>query len=288
MNITLLTFGEKVETHSQANLAILSLLNDPHHFNKIIVVTDNAKLYTKLLAHPQIVIEEIANDTLKDWLGRYSFFWRIKIKALELIVNKYTDAPIMYLDSDTVLKGSLAELKSMLDAGHHFMHLNEGYLCKAKTKTEKLMWKQVAGKTFGGVTISSQHCMWNAGVVGIPRQTAKQTISLALQICDDMCAANVTRRLIEQFAFSVALSETNMLKPADRYFAHYWSNKSEWNLFANLFFAETQLLGLGIEESIENLESRRADFPPIKVKISSTKAKLNRLLDNIFERRILD
>ena len=88
------------------------------------------------------------------------------------------------------------------------------------------MWQQVRQQTFGGVRLHEDHVMWNAGVVGIPAARAAASIALALRLCDDMSRQQVTPRLIEQLALSVALAETGPLQAAAPYIGHYWSTKA--------------------------------------------------------------
>ena len=40
--------------------------------------------------------------------------------------------------------------------------------------------------------MNEQHCMWNAGVVGISKLHLESTISEALKICDQMCSNKIT------------------------------------------------------------------------------------------------
>ena len=77
-----------------------------------------------------------------------------------------------------------------------------------------------------------------------------EIIEKTLLICDDMLKANVTRRLIEQYAFSVALSDTTTLLEAQTQIAHYWSNKEEWNKLINDFFIDHYLKKSSKEEVI--------------------------------------
>jgi hypothetical protein len=70
----------------------------------------------------------------------------VKIKALQLIAQKYPNESILYLDGDTFLS-ILDLLRNGLENGENYMHL-EGKLSQLSSKTEKLMWKQMKGKTY--------------------------------------------------------------------------------------------------------------------------------------------
>lgn len=112
----------------------------------------------------------VSDQMLKEWKGEHNFFLRIKIKALQLVSSKYEDQHILYLDADTFLFGSLEHIRVLLNEGENLMHKNEGELSQLSSKTENLMWRQVKNKRYGGVTINSDVCMWNVGVVAISQK----------------------------------------------------------------------------------------------------------------------
>ena len=68
------------------------------------------------------------------------------------------------------------------------------------SKTEKLMWQQMKGKSYHSIRIDETTSMWNAGLIGISNQHL-EGLQLTLNVNDALCADNVTRRLIEQMAF---------------------------------------------------------------------------------------
>ena len=111
----------------------------------------------------------------------------------------------MYLDSDTFFYKNTAVLRTALQSGNQFMHLNEGKLSQLSSKTEKLMWKQMKGKSYGNIIINENVAMWNAGLIGVS-QKHFECLDLTLRINDAMCADGVTRRLVEQFAFIMIFS----------------------------------------------------------------------------------
>jgi len=68
-----------------------------------------------------------------------------------------------------------------------------------------------------------------------------------------MLAEKVTRRLIEQFSFSLALGEGNNLFEAKKYVLHYWGNKKEWSSFINDFFSKSFQCNDSLEEVLEKI-----------------------------------
>ncbi|MGL6039446.1 MAG: hypothetical protein ACRC0E_11255 [Soonwooa sp.] len=54
----------------------------------------------------------------------------------------------------------------------------------------------------------------HAGLIGVSDKHVG-CLQYTLEVNDAMCADGITRRLIEQFAFSIGLNEYSSLKPAD-------------------------------------------------------------------------
>ncbi|MBD1397952.1 hypothetical protein H9Q13_12315 [Pontibacter sp. JH31] len=280
MDLLFLTFGPNIKNHYQANFCILSFLKQRTAVNSINVYTDHPEFYTRLGDLVNVV--QVTKAQLQEWEGEHNFFWRVKIKAIEDFMLKGGQHPVVYLDSDTFLHQDASSFTQQLSQGVAFMHEHEGKLSELKSKTDKIMWSQVKGKAFGGVTITDRSSMWNAGVVAIPAQKNLEAIRLALHICDDMCTAGVTRRLIEQFAIAVALDHTYGLHPASPWIGHYWSTKDDWNEVITAFFLESSLKTYTLEQDIERM--RRFDFSqlPIRKKVKNTRIRLIKLVDKLF------
>ncbi len=278
MNILYLVFGENQQNHAQAYFSICSFLGQMDVHDRVYVMTDAPDFYARL--SEKVIISTINKTQLDDWQGKHQFFWRAKIKAIEHICRLHPEEFVLYSDTDTFLYSDIKKLKS--DLQNPVMHLNEGVLSELKSKTEKLMWQQVGNKTFGGVQIQAHHAMWNAGVVGIPANKGLIICQLALNICDNMLEANVTRRLIEQFALSVALSENGEMKPAENSIGHYWSNKEEWSFVIQRFIINSSLKNNSLETDIEDI--KRFDFSKIAIlkRIPNTQKRLKKLVSTWF------
>jgi hypothetical protein len=283
MQLIYLVFGTNIQNHFQANFSILTFLRQSQGELGITVITDAPAYYQHL--GTAITVQVIANDTLRAWQGEYNFFWRVKIKALEQAALQHPGVPLLYLDSDTFLYGVLPELRQRLGAGQAFMHEPEGALATLLSKTERRMWQQVQGKSFGGVAITPQHVMWNAGAVGIPAARNHEAIGLALRICDAMCQQQVTPRLIEQFALSVALADTYGLHAAQPYIGHYWSTKDLWNAPISQFLLASHLQNRTLAQDLVALETVNFQALPIKQKVRSTQSRLEKLTHRFFPPR---
>lgn len=284
MHLLYVTFGPNPTHHLQAQFSIFSFWAKKTQLKSINIITDQPSMYANIKDRANIIL--INEETLKEWRGEYDFFWRIKIKAIEMVCNLYPNQAVMYLDTDTFLFNDPTYLLTNAEAGKAFMHENEGTLFAEKSKTANKMGKQVSNQIFGGVTILSTQCMWNAGVVLTPNTTNNKENLLAISICDEMCQRGVTRRLIEQFALSVALNEVYGLLAADKVIGHYWSNKDNWNNVIKDFFITATFSGKSNNQIVEEIKSFKFDQLPVKVKIRSTNAKLKALIDKWYAPKI--
>ncbi|GAA3936763.1 hypothetical protein [Hymenobacter algoricola] len=280
MNLLYLVFGSNIKNHFQANFSILSFLKHRAGLTSITIVTDAPAYYQHLGG--AVTVHPIDEPTLQEWKGEFNFFWRIKIKALEYVARQQPDVPILYLDTDTFLHGSLPALEAALRSGMAFMHEPEGRLSALGSKTEKLMWRQTQGQAYGGVALTEQHVMWNAGVVGIPAARGAEAIALALRICDDLSRQHVTPRLIEQFALSVALAETFGLQAARPHIGHYWSNKDEWNELIAAFLLESHLTRRTVAQEAAALADFDFRAVPVVKKMKNTRYRLEKLVGRLF------
>ena len=130
--------------------------------------------------------------------------------------------------------------------------------------------------------------MWNAGVVGLPGAKAAEALRLALTVCDGMLADGADRRLIEQYALSIALFETVGLTSAESLVGHYWSTKDEWNNFALSFFVKEHMLGRSFDDECRDLDIEELHRIPLNIHLSNTQRRLTNVLKHIFKDKIQD
>lgn len=279
MNIVFLVFGTDYKNYQQALFSMLTFLSKMKEEDHIIVLTDTPEYFKVIKEH--ITISLLNEELLNTWKGDYNFFWRIKIKALQLVEKDFGGKPFIYLDADTFLFNDLNKIKKGLAQGYNFMHLNEGKLSELSSKTEKRMWKQLKNTVHANVLVDESSCMWNAGVIAIGTKI-KETLQLSLDICDSMCAQNVTPRLIEQFAFSLALNKENKLIEADDTIGHYWGNKIQWNEKISAFFNENLLKNISLKSQIKLLDDFKFDALPVNIKVPNTRKRLNTKIEHWF------
>ncbi len=280
MNLLFFVVGNSAVHYSQCYFSIMTFLKHGN-IDNIYIYTDAPEFFGQIST--KVTTVEITKDQVKEWRGEHDFFWRIKIKVIEDLAKR-SDLPLVYLDTDTFLYQSSDKFLEDLNNGKAFMHLDEGSLKKMK-HTPLKMWHQVKGKTFGGITIKENMHMWNAGVVAVPTNKREESIKLALAICDDMCGANVTPRLIEQYALGVALYHVYELKPAENFIGHYWGNKPDWNVIIDGFLLNEYLKGHSLEESVDNIGSIDFFATPIFKHVSSRKPFFDKLLNKMLVKK---
>jgi hypothetical protein len=282
MTIMYLTFGQKTEYHLQAYLSMLSFRRQMTATDHVVMVTTAPEFYRHAQSWADVV--SISDDQVRQWQGDHQFFWRAKIKAIEYVGSKYPDDDLLYLDCDTVLLGSIDWLRQHMANGQGLMDRDEGHPMNMKTKTLR-MWKTIAGRTYGGITLGEQHHMYCAGVVGIPQSRRQQIVSTALALCDGMLDDDAERIVIEQYSLSVALFEHAGLTETKDCIAHYWATKDEWMQAASELIARVHLTAANADDELRLFDSIDWHALPVYAHKSSTARRLRRLIDKAFPDR---
>ena len=282
MTVMYLTFGEKAEFHVQAYLSMLSFRRQLQSSDRIVMITTAPQFYKHCASWIEVI--PISDQQVTEWQGEHQFFWRAKIKAIEMVSQRYPADDVLYLDCDTILYGNIDCLRKPLTEGCGLMDENEGHPSKMKTKTLH-MWHQVGGHTYGDITLGMQHNMYRAGVVGIPHEKASEVIATALTLCDGMLAEQAERIVIEQYSLSVALFEKTQLQETYNVIGHYWTAKDYWvevgmKLIARCFLTEA-------DEQEELRQFEQLDFASLPVYIykSNTARRLRNLVTRLFPDR---
>lgn len=280
MNILYFVIGSRLTYHMEVQFSMLSFMRQMRPSDRIFVITTHPDLYRQFDGRVQTIL--LLPEMADAWQGEHHFFWRTKIKAIEYIAQHYPADDFLYLDGDTFLNGNLEELRQVLMAGGGLMHVKEGHPQTMKSRTLR-MWKTISGKTFGCVTLNEYHEMWNAGVVAIPGEHLRETVKLALELCDGMLAEEAEPVVIEQYSLSVALYEAlPSLSEANPWIVHYWGNKDGWDRQACEFFVASQMLGRTVDEELDALAAVDLSTLPTQIRKSSTKQRIIKLLDKLF------
>ena len=125
-DLVYLVFGKNLKNHYQCAFSCLSFLaKASEDIGKVYIVTDNSQFYS--FFGERICVVDVDEKTLLEWQGAYSFFWRVKIKALAHVAQ-LGGQNLLYLDSDTILYSAL-----QLNEGA-YMHQMEGQLKFLRSK----------------------------------------------------------------------------------------------------------------------------------------------------------
>lgn len=260
MQLVLLTFGDRLDNHLQAAFSIVSFLKaDPKL--EVRVVTDRPLMYRHFAGRVELLT--IDDSVLREWRQPFDFFWRIKIRALQEAAAAAPGRDMLYVDSDTILVEGLDRLAARLACGQAVMHLPEQRLSVGVSSTERQMWRSLHGRRFAGVAVDADTTMWNAGVIGLPGARAAATLALALQLCDELCATDARRRLLEQLALSMALQAQGPLVDARREVLHYWGNKPGWQQAISYFWLQSRLQGHTLDHDIAAFDARQHVARPL-------------------------
>jgi hypothetical protein len=281
MKIVLHTFGTNQIFYLQSTFLILNWLKYRSEIDSINVITDHPAYYRKLEKYINII--SVDKTTISKWKGESGFVFRVKLKAIELVINRNSDKqPVLYLDTDTFIYRGFHELRDSLSSGKGIMHINEGRLSECPTRSGSRLWKRIKNQTFAGNTITENDCMWNAGVIGIPANKCTSVIETAIKMCDEMCSRIYVNFLIEQFCVSVTLQRMVEMQEACNWIGHYWGNRDSWNNLISAFFSESYMRNCSVEEDMERI----SDFNFIQIPISAiprnTATNLNRLVSKYF------
>jgi hypothetical protein len=278
MNILYLIFGDEQLYHSQAYFSICSFLCRMEATDRVLIMTDAPDFYVRFNDRVQII--EVNQAQIEAWKGEYNFVFRAKIKAIEYACQLYPNEPTIYLDSDTFLFNDLKLLSKSI--ANPLMHTREGLMSELKSKTIRKLWQTVKGREFAGIQIQAKHAMWNAGVVGIPAGQGLKITDLVLQICDKILAEKVGKWVVEQFSFSIVMSENGNLKPVENYIGHYWSNKEEWNEAIQKFMLNSFLKGNSVQDDIKAISEFNFSKIAIQKRIPNTQIRLEKLVKKWF------
>jgi hypothetical protein len=281
MKIVLHTFGTDQIFYLQSTFLILSWLKYRNEIDSINVITDHPDYYRKLGKYINII--PVDKNTINKWKGESDFVFRVKLKAIELIIAQNRDKqPILYLDTDTFIYRGFHELNNSLSEGRGIMHINEGKLSECSTRSGTRLWNRIKNKTFAGNTITENDCMWNAGVIGIPGDKCNKIIETSIKMCDEMCASIKVNFLIEQFCVSVTLQRITEMQDACEWIGHYWGNRDSWNNLISTFFSESYMKNCSVEEDMERISDFNFGQIPISAIPRNTATKLNKLVGKYF------
>lgn len=280
-NIFYFTCGEKERNHFQCILSIFSIMQWKKEGLRFTVFTDKPEFYN--IIRDKIEIVHLTPELMKEWRGSHDFIWRLKIMSVAAIAEKYPDDHLLYLDSDTFSAESIEKIIDLLNSGHTIMHMNEGKLAEIKTKTFRYMLEDLNFKKVMGVEINRDTVMYNAGVIGIPKDRLELTARV-VKMCDELLDFNIRRNnILEQLSFSIVLSVNQNIRMAKGMITHYWADKAEWDAKMEKYFSKIAILNPAPEQRINLLEEYEFASMPWRIKRKSIKKRLFNLINKIIK-----
>ena len=240
VSFVLFVFGRKPNYYIQARYAILSLMAFTTFPYEIIIITDNTDEFS--MFGEEISFIKITPEIMREWQGKYHFFWRAELVAV-LKASKKTDNILFYIDSDIIVHKSLMPLLEKIQGGYICMYTKEKNLhtmgkrdwlsCRFKeiigkdiSKTTYNMAKKITNKQWNDIKVTSQHFMWNFGVLGLAKEYF-YVLQQALDLCDNFYEQNIKKETVGQLALSIVCAEAATMVSADEFIYHYWNQKEK-------------------------------------------------------------
>ncbi|MDR2040567.1 MAG: hypothetical protein LBQ60_21845 [Bacteroidales bacterium] len=283
IHIIYLAYGNNADIYCQTFFSMQTFWLY-HPDISIHLVTDHPEYFKKFPENKPLTIHTVEQETIKEWMwtGSKNFGFRAKQKSIQLMINLYPDTPLMFIDSDTFIYGSMDRLFHLLENGTAILHEYENLLSRPTTKTERHVWKRVGNRTVEGVSITSGHAMWNSGVVGIPVKRNKELIDTAIQLSDKLSYLVDRNTFMEQMSFSILMSDYYTLTDAKDVVAHYWGNKDGWNKAIQDIYLRSYLLQLSFEEEMSMIRDYDLSSVPYRKRKNNTAARICKRAERIF------
>ncbi len=211
----------------QAVLSLVSLLllygKKPPVFD-IIVFTDMPERFEWLKTQLPLNVRLLTRDQIPELSGPHGFVLRAKI-ALMAKIHSETKRNLLFIDTDTILRGRLEKIFFRMEAGNCFLHKREWPLRKGRKLNPELCPQDLAFTLESGnkIQITGKTQMWNSGVVGIP-ESRGDLLRDALDFCDQYYKIYPGWH-VEQFSLSIILQKTGRLLGCRQKIFHYWHSK---------------------------------------------------------------
>jgi hypothetical protein len=214
-NYIYLLYGAADDCYIEAAYSIGTLLNQiDAASSRIIVFTDQPERMKDWPVH----CESIAGQ-LEAMQGKANFSHRTKLCIILKCFDKYP-GNVVYLDSDTSMRGDLVTLAERLSPGTAIMYSFE---CLNPEIGLSGFHTQLAGGISYRFAADSQ--MYNAGVIGLHSGNRK-IVNLALELCDALLDFGSRVHTVEQFSISEALRISNIrVLEARGIITHYLQHK---------------------------------------------------------------
>ena len=219
-----LAYGANPVVHREATMLLVSLLAHAPQPYEIVVVTDHAERFSWF--GELVRIRVLTPGELNAWRGDAPFSMRQKLEAARAVMP--SEGALVFLDADTLAFADLSPLGQTFASRTLLMHKREFGLGASGRRGNRQLWNELQGRAFGGWEFRAEDAMWNSGVLGVP-VTDRALLDDALSLYDAMAAAGIRHFATEQLVVGLVLERTGRLRPAERWFTHYWGNKAGYD-----------------------------------------------------------
>ena len=224
------SFGRESE-YKRVSLTLLSFYAQLDHTGiRTVLFTDRPDWFAQILHGLPVEYILLTPEKIKHMRGTIDFLHRMKIAMIEEVYQKYPEANLLYVDSDTFFIRNPDPLFAAIEAGNCFMHLREFAFEQVRyaagdTGTKfsaylRLMEQKPFLTSRGEEHFTASHASWNAGVMGLPN-FIKNDIPDVYAITEQSFP-ETDNHASEQFAFSFVLQTRYTLSACDEYVYHYW------------------------------------------------------------------
>jgi hypothetical protein len=214
-NYIYLIYGDSEDSYTEAAYSIGTLKRRLAADSQIVVFTDRPE---KIKDWP-VVCESVAGE-LAAMRGKKDFSHRAKLGAILKCFERHP-GNVIYLDSDTFIRGDIEGLAARLAPGTAIMH-------RFECVNPELGLAEFQTTLAGGIhyRFSAESQMFNAGVIGLHCDDVR-LIRIALELCDAILEFGGTRiHTSEQFAVSEAMRICGIkMLEARRVIEHYINHR---------------------------------------------------------------
>jgi hypothetical protein len=246
-----LAYGPSARRQREAAIALLTLQAFVPASSEIVLLTDRPRQY-KWFGN-SITIEALSEATLRAWRGRFDDPFRPSLEALRLMAADRS-ADVVLADADTMARSDLGPMAERLKSGAVFMYRREYPLTAPRRRGDRRLARDIAGRTWHGITVNGTSAMWNAGVVASSRRH-EGVFDRTIAVYDEI--RPITRYFaVDQLACSIVLPAYAPLEAAAPWFDHYWANRPWFNQAGARFLSRALLEGLTAREASDRLRDQ--------------------------------
>lgn len=206
-------------------------------------------------------IQQLDEQRILRGMGSTRFIHRLKLDLLAEAA-KSTSVPLIYLDGDTWLRGSLEDLVGSVSSTVSLMHAAESKVSEVENAVVRKALGRIPQSFLPDAFRPDSVMMYNAGLIGLhPSQFS--LIDDAIRLTD--CGVKFGYSHVwEQFAVSVMLDAETQVKVADDLVFHYWSQRQQYNAAIRELLREVQSLSLVADKAIEFVKQNPISVIPVQ------------------------